>query len=154
MQTISMPNWLSHDMVEANLTAAAEQQKTAYNERASPRTLRVGNLVWLEVQTARKLNPRWKTGRFELSRAPLTLNSQMASVLKWCISTMYIIASCQAQERSSQQSPSMASWHPLAVDQMVLPLPCSTTPYQPPQHYHEWDRRPRDRFGSLGTSFI
>ena len=50
------------DMVEANLAVAAEQQKTAYDERASSRIFQMGHTVWLSVPTTRKLDPKWEGG--------------------------------------------------------------------------------------------
>ena len=50
------------DMVEANLAA--------YDERASLRIFQVGDMVWLSVPTAGKLDPKWEgTGRSKQSRA-------------------------------------------------------------------------------------
>ena len=51
------------------------------------------------------------------------------------------------REVDSTEHP-MASWHPPAIDQLVLPPPCPL-----PRRYPERDRRPPDRFGSSGTSF-
>ena len=48
------------DLVETNLADAATHQKTTYDKHSTRRSFKVGDLVWLSVPTARKLDPRWE----------------------------------------------------------------------------------------------
>ena len=48
------------DFVEANLAAAAEHQRSAYDKHSMTRSFKIGDLVWLSRPTARKLDPRWE----------------------------------------------------------------------------------------------
>ena len=47
------------DMVEAHLVDAARAQKSSYDTHSSLRSFQPGDLVWLSVPTAGKLDPRW-----------------------------------------------------------------------------------------------
>ena len=48
------------DLVETNLVEAATHQKAAYDGHSTSRTFKVGDLVWLSVPNAGKLDPRWE----------------------------------------------------------------------------------------------
>ena len=75
----------------ANLAIAAEQQKAAYDQRSSPRTLRAGDLVWLSVPTAGKLDPKWEGDwKVQSVKSPLNVELTVGRVPKWCISTAYV----------------------------------------------------------------
>ena len=50
------------DFVESNLAAAAHHQKLAYDQYLLPTVYSVGDLVWLSIPTAGKLDPRWPVG--------------------------------------------------------------------------------------------
>ena len=47
------------DFAESNLTAACNQ-KRSYGHHTAPLSFAVGNLVWLSVHTAGKLDPWWE----------------------------------------------------------------------------------------------
>ena len=50
------------DLVEADNTEAAHRQKLCYDRRSSERRFKVGNMVWLSIPTAGKLDPHWEGG--------------------------------------------------------------------------------------------
>ena len=50
------------DFVEANLAEAADSQKKCYDTRTEKQIFRTGQLVWLSIPTAKKLDPRWEGG--------------------------------------------------------------------------------------------
>ena len=62
------------DLVETNLAEAATHQKTTYDKHSTSRTFKVGDLVWLSVPTAGKLDPRWE-GNWKITavRSPVTM---------------------------------------------------------------------------------
>ena len=48
------------DFVEAHMTEVAHKQKLCYDQRAIPRSFKIGDAVWLTSPTAGKLDPKWK----------------------------------------------------------------------------------------------
>ena len=62
------------DLVETNLAEAATHQKTTYDKHSTSRTFKVGDLVWLSVPTAGKLDPRWE-GNWKITavKSPVTM---------------------------------------------------------------------------------
>ena len=48
------------DFVDTNLAAAAEHQKSSYDRNSTTRSFKIGDLVWLSIPTAKKLDPRWE----------------------------------------------------------------------------------------------
>jgi hypothetical protein len=62
------------DLVETNLVEASTQQKTTYDRHSSNRSFKVGDLVWLSVPTAGKLDPRWE-GNWKVTavKSPVTM---------------------------------------------------------------------------------
>ena len=58
-----------HDLVELNLTEAAQEQKRSYNKHSADRSFKVGDLMWLSVPTAGKLNPCWE-GKWIVKSVP------------------------------------------------------------------------------------
>lgn len=50
------------DFVESQLVESAAAYKDAYDSHSKHRTFESGDLVWLSVPTARKLDPRWEGG--------------------------------------------------------------------------------------------
>jgi len=55
------------DFVHANLAKSAEQQKRQYDRHTTSRSFNPGDLVWLSVPTARKLQPHWE-GKWTVSK--------------------------------------------------------------------------------------
>ena len=50
------------DFVHANITQAAANQKSAYDQHTSSASFKQGEPVWLSVPKAGKLEPRWEGG--------------------------------------------------------------------------------------------
>ena len=48
------------DLVESNMTQAANRQKVTYDHHSTSRTFKEGDTVWLSIPTAGKLDPRWE----------------------------------------------------------------------------------------------
>ena len=73
------------DLVESNLVAAAQNQKTAYDKHILRQSFAAGDPLWLSIPTARKLDPRWK-GRWEIKSIKSAenveiMNSQVSKVV-------------------------------------------------------------------------
>ena len=49
-----------YDFVELNNVQASSHQKHYFDQRTQPRTFQVGDLVWLSIPTAGKLEPKWE----------------------------------------------------------------------------------------------
>ena len=62
------------DLVETNLAEAAARQKMMYDKHSTYRYFDVGDMVWLSVPTAGKLDPRWE-GNWMISavKSPVTI---------------------------------------------------------------------------------
>ena len=50
------------DFVETHMVDAARHQKQEYDKYIRIRTFKAGDLVWLSIPTAGKLDPRWEGG--------------------------------------------------------------------------------------------
>ena len=62
------------DLVESNIVKSAECQKKYYDNNSSVQTFKNGDLVWLSIPTARKLDPRWEGGWVvKESKSPVTM---------------------------------------------------------------------------------
>ena len=48
------------DLVEVHIAESAHRQKVDYDRHSAERQFKPGDLVWLSVPTAGKLDPRWK----------------------------------------------------------------------------------------------
>jgi len=51
-----------YDFVEVNNIQASRQQKQHFDRVTQPRTFTVGDMVWLSIPTAGKLDPKWEGG--------------------------------------------------------------------------------------------
>lgn len=68
------------DFVESNLAAAAHHQKSAYDRHSLPTVYSVGDLVWLSIPTAGKLDPRWE-GRWKIKSIKSPVNMEITDGL-------------------------------------------------------------------------
>ena len=60
--------------MESNILKSAECQKKYYDNNSSAQTFKNGDLVWLSIPTARKLDPRWEGGWVvKESKSPVTM---------------------------------------------------------------------------------
>eukprot|EP00731_Ephydatia_muelleri_P021178 Em0013g905a len=48
------------DLVEAHIVESAKRHKGAYDQKSAERRFKTGDLVWLSIPTAGKLDPRWE----------------------------------------------------------------------------------------------
>jgi len=66
------------DLVQSNLTAAAQKQKLHYDKRSKTRAFQPGNPwpVWLSAPTKGKPHPRWK-GKWTVVEVNTPINLQM-----------------------------------------------------------------------------
>ena len=70
-----------HDFMESNLATAAHHQKLAYDQHSLPTIYSVGDLVWLSIPTARKLDPRWE-GRWKIKLIKSPVNKEITDGLQ------------------------------------------------------------------------
>ena len=70
-----------HDFMESNLATAAHHQKLAYDQHSLPTIYSVGDLVWLSIPTARKLDPRWE-GRWKIKLIKSPVNKEIKDGLQ------------------------------------------------------------------------
>ena len=62
------------DLVEAHSTEAAHRQKLCCDRRSSEQCFQIGDMVWLSIPTAGKLDPHWDGRRSVRSvKTPLTV---------------------------------------------------------------------------------
>ena len=64
------------DFVDTNLAAAAEHRKSTYDKHSMTWSFKIGDLVWLSIPTAKKLDPRWE-GKWKVTsvRTPLSVET-------------------------------------------------------------------------------
>ena len=62
------------DLVEAHIVETAQCQKGNYDQNSAERSFKVGDLVWLSIPTAGKLDPRWE-GKWKVKskKSPVTM---------------------------------------------------------------------------------
>ena len=49
-----------YDFVETHMVEASRHQQTSYNQHVQDRHFQVGDMVWLSLPTAGKLDPKWQ----------------------------------------------------------------------------------------------
>ena len=64
------------DLVESNMTQAANRQKVTYDHHSTSRTFKEGDTVWLSILTAGKLDPRWE-GRWIIKSIKSPINFEI-----------------------------------------------------------------------------
>ena len=64
------------DLMDTNLAAAGDHQKSAYDQHTAVHTFNLNDPVWLSVPTAGKLDPRWEGGwRMKSTNSPVTFET-------------------------------------------------------------------------------
>ena len=64
------------DFVVTSLADAAEHQKSTYGKYSMIRSFKIGDLVWLSIPTAKKLDPRWEgVWRVTAVKTPLSVET-------------------------------------------------------------------------------
>ena len=67
-----------YDFVELNNAQASSQQKLHFDRVTQARTFVVGDLVWLSITTAGKLDPKWEKGwTVQSVQSPITYSTQL-----------------------------------------------------------------------------
>eukprot|EP00731_Ephydatia_muelleri_P034988 Em0090g2a len=62
------------DFVETHMVDAARHQKQEYDKHMGIRTFKAGDLVWLSIPTAGKLDPRWEGGwKVKACKSPVNM---------------------------------------------------------------------------------
>eukprot|EP00731_Ephydatia_muelleri_P003473 Em0001g3473a len=62
------------DFVETHMVDAARHQKQEYDKHMGIRTFKAGDLVWLSIPTAGKLDPRWEGGwKVKACKSPINM---------------------------------------------------------------------------------
>ncbi|KAL5505960.1 hypothetical protein EMCRGX_G007512 [Ephydatia muelleri] len=69
------------DFVETHMVDAARHQKQEYDKHMGIRTFKAGDLVWLSIPTAGKLDPRWEGGwKVKACKSPVNMERIMTSL--------------------------------------------------------------------------
>ena len=132
------------DFVEANLTAASHSPKYEYDKRSAPMpTYNVGDLVWVSIPTAGKLDPRWEGGWVVKSvKSPLSIeitNDKTAKI----VHVNWLRHRLLPEFPETSPGDAMQQWTPPTVDHVYIPLPAP--PVQP--RYPSRHRNPPDHYG-------
>ncbi|KAL5516749.1 hypothetical protein EMCRGX_G002156 [Ephydatia muelleri] len=62
------------DLVEAHIVESAKRHKGAYDQKSAERRFKTGDLVWLFIPTAGKLDPRWEgKWKVKIMKSPVTM---------------------------------------------------------------------------------
>jgi hypothetical protein len=134
---------LSHlqDLVEAHNTEAAHRQKLYYDRRSGERCFKIGDLVWLSIPTAGKLDPHWD-GKWSVKsvKTPLTLeitDGDKTKVVHVNRLRQRIVPSSTNKEEPSGQvlQESHPNWEAPQIDHVEMPA--STVPL--PVHHEPQD---------------
>ena len=132
------------DFVHTNLTQAACSQKSYYDRHTKQSTFAPGDLVWLSIPTAGKLDPRWE-GEWvvESVKSPVTMEIYDGKRSK-VVHINRLQHRCVPGRRDVAVSDKCDShrldWFPPSVDHVILPPAEQTMPDRYPQR----QRRPPD----------
>ena len=120
------------DFVENNLAAAAHNQKCTYDQHTLMPTYSVGDLVWLSVPTAGKLDPKWE-GRWVVKsvKNPVSIEITNKETTKLCMLIGYTTDLCQAvshlkdplKDLHQVLTDQCNSGHPLQLTTCIFHLP-------------------------------
>ena len=133
------------DLVETNLAEAAAHQKMIYDKHSTYRYFDVGDMVWLSVPTASKLDPRWE-GNWKISavKSPVTMeitDGRRKKVVHVNRLHHRVQPGCDKGEKVSADPQTL--WTPPQMEHFVVPEPAPVPPLHrnPPRN-----RRPPDYF--------
>lgn len=132
------------DLVETNLAEAAAHQKTTYDKHSIGRTFKVGDLVWLSVPTAGKLDPRWE-GNWKIIgvKGPITMEISDGNRKKVThINRLRHRVQPSPPEFQEVRQPQL-TWTPPQTEHIIMPpeVPTPSVRRNPPRN-----RRPPDYF--------
>lgn len=121
------------DLVEVHNTEAAHRQKLYYDRRSGERCFKIGDMVWLSIPTAGKLDPHWD-GRWRVKsvKTPLTLEITDGVKTKIvhvnCLRQRVVPNSTNVEEPSGRVlQESHQNWEAPQIDH--LEIPASTAPF-------------------------
>ena len=142
------------DFIETNLAAAGHNQKRFYDSRTSTPSFSVGNLVWLSIPTAGKLDPRWEGEWFVKStQNPVNVEISNGKTTKVVhanrlrhrhvptTATAHPSPPIQNTATSREAVRPSQQWEPPSVDHWVVP----PAPVVPPRYPRRHTNRPNYR---------
>ena len=137
------------DFVHTNLTQAACLQKSHYDQHSKQSTFVPGDLVWLSIPTAGKLDPRWE-GEWviKLVKCPVTVEICDGKCTKVVhtnrLQHSYVSGQHDATvlEDIKSYNKNCLEWVPPSIDHVILP----STEQIMPSRYPQRQRRPPDRY--------
>eukprot|EP00731_Ephydatia_muelleri_P002499 Em0001g2499a len=123
------------DLVEAHIVESAKHHKGAYDQKSAERRFNTGDLVWLSIPTAGKLDPRWEgKWKVKIMRSPVTMeitDGKRTKVVHW---------EAPLVEHLDFGSPPPVANPPTLPPQPVQPEPPPPLPTLPPQEQPGTDR--------------
>ena len=127
------------DLVETNLAEAAAHQKMIHDEHSTHRYFDVGDMVWLSVPTAGKLDPRWE-GNWKISAVKSPVTMEITDGRKKVVHVNHLHHRVQPGCDSADPQ---TLWTPPEMEHFVVPEPAPVPPLRrnPPRN-----RRPPDYF--------
>ena len=115
-----------YDFVELSNVKASGQQKHHFDHVTQSRTFIVGDLVWLSIPTAGKLDPKWEGGWvIQSAQSPITYTISDGRRTK----TVHInrlrprvqpINDNSATDSSRHEQPLQQTWEPPAVEHIIV----------------------------------
>ena len=131
------------DFVETNLVEAAEHQKSAYDCYSTSRVLQPGNLVWLSVPTAGKLDPRWE-GKWIVKSVKSVVNVEISDGNRTRIVHVnrlrHRLQPCLSEVKDKAHMP--CTWNPSQIEHSYAP-----PMIRQERRYPQRVRAPPERYG-------
>ena len=130
--------------VETSLTEAATAQKQFYDRHTEERAFHPGDLVWLPIPTAGKLDPRWE-GDWMIQEIVSPINAKISDGLRTRVVHINRLRHrVIPQWTDSPLSPTHTSdaWQPPQIDHVIV----SADSPEPIRRYPQRERRPPDRY--------
>ena len=129
--------------VETSLTEAATAQKQFYDRHTEERAFHPGDLVWLSIPTAGKLDPHWEGGWIQEIASPV--NAKISDGLRTRVVHVNRLRHRVIPQRADAPlSPTHISdaWQPPQIDHVIV----SADSLEPIRCYPQRERRPPDRY--------
>ena len=134
------------DFVECNLAAAAHHQKTNYDKHTQARKFAVGDLVWLSIPTAGKLDPRWE-GKWEIKSVKSNITMEITDGRRTKVVHVnrlhHRIQPTSVEQDNSETRPPAQEWQPPTIDHIFIAPPANVHS----QRYPQRNRGPPERYG-------
>eukprot|EP00731_Ephydatia_muelleri_P010889 Em0005g1475a len=134
------------DLVEAHIAESASRQKVDYDRHSAERQFKSGDLVWLSVPTAGKLDPRWEgnwTVRSTKSSVTVEITdgerTKVVHTNRLHRRTLPAVKSQLAPHSATPADSSTQPWEPPGVDHFEQPTSQAERRY-PPRERHAPER--------------